>query len=282
MFRFLLSKIFKSREKMTGEQVKPFLDHLEDLRWTIIKIAITLVLSMVLSFVWHKEIFHLLEVPLQKAGYDPRKVLFLGEFAGAFMIAITLSFYAGIVVSFPLLMFFLAEFVLPALTPREKRFTLPAIAIGFALFLGGAWFCYEFIMPAVTKFMVGFAHSIGIDEKIEARSYFKTVALMAIVFGMMCQVPVVMVTLNLIGIVTYRWIKTTRAYGYAGILTLCAIVSPTPDIPSLALFTVPIIALYEICIWVIYLLDKRREKREAALAAKMDRPYEDEKNEPID
>lgn len=282
MYRFVLNKLFKSREKIAGDDVKPFLDHLEDLRWTIIKVAITLVVSMVLAFVWHKEIFHMLEVPLQKAGYDPRKVLFLGEFAGAFMIAITLSFYAGIVVSFPLLMWFLGEFILPALTPKEKKAALPAIFVGFALFLGGAWFCYEFIMPAVTKFMVGFANSIGIEEKIEAKSYFKTVALMAIVFGMLCQVPVVMVTLNMIGIVTYKWIKSTRAYGYAGILTLCAIVSPTPDIPSLALFTVPIITLYEICIWIIFVLDKRRAKREAIEAAKHDRPYEDDPNEPID
>lgn len=282
MFRLMLTKLFKSREKMTGEQVKPFLDHLEDLRWTIIKIAITVVVSMVLSFVWHKELIHLLEGPLKGAGYNPKEILFTAEYAAAFMIAISLSFYAGIVISFPLLTWFLGEFILPALTPRERKFALPAVAIGFGLFLGGVCFCFEFIVPAVTKFMLGFQQGLDFRATMEAKSYFKTVALMCIIFGMLCQVPVVMITLNLIGIVTYNWIKSTRAYGYAGILTLCAIVSPTPDIPSLMLFSLPIIVLYEMCIWVIFVLDKRRAKREAREAAKQDRPYEDDPYEPID
>ena len=81
---------------------------------------------------------------------------------------------------------------------------------------------------------------------------------MSIVFGLLCQIPVVMIALHGVGIVTYQWIKTTRSYAYAGIITLVVVVAPSPDVPSLVMFAVPIIALYEICIWVIYFLEKRK------------------------
>lgn len=263
MFRFLLTKLFAKREKMQNEDVKPFLDHLEDLRGTLFKMAAALVTATLACGYWYQDIFKLLEWPLRLAGYDPHKVLFFGEFTGGFMIAITVSFYAGIVVSLPILMYFLGGFVMPAMTDKEKRYVVPALFAGFVLFLAGAAFCFSFIMPLATKFMVGFNSKLGAQEIVEAKSYFKTVALMAIVFGLLCQLPVVMITLHGIGIVSYQWIRSTRMYAYAGILTLCGVVSPTGDIPSLFMFSLPIMALHEACIWIIYFLEKRQKPPES-------------------
>jgi sec-independent protein translocase protein TatC len=91
------------------------------------------------------------------------------------------------------------------------------------------------------------------------------VAHLCIAFGLLCELPVVMVTLNGIGIVSYEWLRSTRAYALAGILILSAIISPTPDIATLFILAAPIMALYEICIWVVWYLDKRRAKAERAL-----------------
>jgi sec-independent protein translocase protein TatC len=290
MFASLLKFVFKKREETAaaavrgdddGEVVKPFLDHLEDLRWTIVKIAVTIVISMALSFVWHKEIFHFLELPLVKNGLNPKDILVARGVITPFMAALSLSFYAGIVVAFPFLVYFLGDFVLPALTKKEKRYVLPAIGVGFLLFVLGAWFCFQFLVPAVIKFMANFATESGIKVQYDVKDYFGLVAMMCIAFGLLCQLPVVMVTLNGIGVVTYKWIASTRSYAVAAIFVLVAVVSPAPDVASILMFAVPLLCLYEICIWIIWYLDRNRAKRAAEEARKAAMPYDDP-NEPID
>ncbi len=266
MLRFLLTKLFTKREKMKGDDVKPFLDHLEDLRGTIFKMALTLVVAVSICYIWHKDVIHILQEPIIKAGFEPKKVLQLGGFTDAFMITLSISFYAGMVVAFPILIYFLGQFVLPAMTDKEKRMALPALIVGFILFLCGVTFAFKFIMPAVTKFMIGTAVDLDFLQNMQANSYFKTVALLCVIFGLLCQVPVVMVSLHGLGIISYAWIKSTRAYGYTSILVLCGIVSPTPDIPSLVLISLPIIGLYEVCIWVIYFLEKRKKPEDTSVA----------------
>ncbi len=280
MFRFLLTKLFAKREKMKNEDVKPFLDHLEDLRGTIFKMAFTLVASVSVCFIWNSELFYFLQLPLRVNGLDPKEVLVSHEVIGPFMASLTVSFYAGMTVSFPVLIYFLGEFILPAMTPREKKYALPAVVIGFVLFLLGAWFCFYYIVPGMVKFLSAWGAERGIKTQYAVGNYFKLVTLMCLVFGLLCQIPVVMISLHGVGIVTYAWIKSTRLYAYASILVLCGVVSPAPDIPSLVMITLPIMALYEICIWIIFLLEKRQKPPEsnavvsvAAAAAAM--PYGD-------
>ncbi len=258
MIRFLLTKLFSKREKMLGDDVKPFLDHLEDLRWTIFKMALTLAISMSVCFIWHSEVFHFLQWPLRVNGLEPRDVLVTQDVIAPFMSSLTLAFYAGIIVAFPVLIYYLGEFVLPAMTQVEKKYATPGLIVGFILFIGGAAFCFYYIAPAMIKFMADYAVKQGFKVQYGVGNYFKLVAMMSIVFGLLCQIPVVMIALHGVGIVTYQWIKTTRSYAYAGIITLVVVVAPSPDVPSLVMFAVPIIGLYEICIWVIYFLEKRK------------------------
>ena len=259
MFRLLLSKLFTKREKMKGDDVKPFLDHLEDLRGTIFKMALTLVSAVAICFIWNKEIFYFLQRPLFVNGLNPQEVLVSQEVIGPFMASLSVSFYAGLIASFPLLIYFLGEFVMPAMTDKEKKYAMPAIIVGFILFVAGAAFCFYQIVPTMVKFLAQWGTERGIKTQYAVVNYFKLVTLMSLIFGLLCQIPVVMVSLHGIGIVTYEWIRNTRAYAYAGILVLCGVVSPAPDIPSLIMITLPIMALYEACIWVIFLLEKRKK-----------------------
>src|SRR5205814_8790505 len=124
-----------------GETTKPFLEHLEDLRWTIVKMAITLVIAMTICFAFRSTLVRVLQAPLQEVGSQIGTLKALG-ITDSIVISFHLAFYAGIVLSFPLLLYFIAEFVLPALTAIEKRFVLPAILVSFALFLLGVTLCY--------------------------------------------------------------------------------------------------------------------------------------------
>src|SRR5260370_6241049 len=133
-----LQDIFKLGERPESETSKPFVEHLEDLRWTIVKMSITLVIAMIICFAFRSTLVRVLQAPLRDVGSQIGTLKALG-ITDSIVISFHLAFYAGIVLSFPLLLYFIAEFVLPALTAIEKRFVLPAIFVSFALFLLGVF-----------------------------------------------------------------------------------------------------------------------------------------------
>src|SRR5215471_12509008 len=141
-----LRDIFKFRDPPETEASKPFLEHLEDLRWTIVKMALTLGIAMIGCFTFRSTLVHVLQAPLRDLGSQVGTLKALG-ITDSIVISFHLAFYAGIVISFPLLLYFLAEFVLPALTAMEKRFLFPAIASVSRCFLSVCSFaifgCYR-------------------------------------------------------------------------------------------------------------------------------------------
>src|SRR5687768_2718378 len=111
----LLSKIFKIREKSDGDIVKPFLEHMEDLRWTLLKMLFTLIAAMIFAFWFRTDLMRILQGPLDQVDPSLSGQLVVTQIAGSFMLSIKMAFYAGIIIAFPFLSFFLADFVLPAL-----------------------------------------------------------------------------------------------------------------------------------------------------------------------
>ena len=140
-----LRNFFNFREA-PNDASKPFLEHLEDLRWTIVKMAITLVIAMVLCFAFRGTLVRVMQAPLRDIDQKLGVLRALG-ITDSITISFHLAFYAGIVISFPLLLYFAAEFVLPALTAMEKKFMMPAIGVSFALFLTGVIVCYYWLLP---------------------------------------------------------------------------------------------------------------------------------------
>jgi len=147
----VLRDIFKFRDLPESETSKPFLEHLEDLRWTIVKMAITLMIAMIVCFAFRSALVRIMQAPLREVGSQIGTLKALG-ITDSIVISFHLAFYAGIVLSFPLLLYFIAEFVLPALTAIEKRFVLPAILVSFALFLLGVTVCYFWLLPKTILF----------------------------------------------------------------------------------------------------------------------------------
>src|SRR5438045_9298959 len=155
-----LRDIFKFRDLPESETSKPFLEHLEDLRWTIVKMALTLGAAMSVCFAFRSALVRILQAPLRDVGSQIGALKALG-ITDSIVISFHLAFYAGIVVSFPLLLYFLAEFVLPALTAVEKRFLFPAIVGSFGLFLLGVVVCYFWLLPKTILFFFRDTQSLG-------------------------------------------------------------------------------------------------------------------------
>lgn len=189
MWKFLLTKVFKARDKFAvdlggdKDAEKPFIEHLEDLRSMIVRMAITLVVVTIVTFVYCKELLTLIRMPIVLAGLDKKIVLINLQVTGGFMTAMNISLVAGIVLAFPLLLYFLLQFVLPGLRTTEKKILWPALAIGFGLFMTGMLFAFYVVSPRALQFFyefsVDFLNNFGADTAAKAAEATKDAAAVA-------------------------------------------------------------------------------------------------------
>src|SRR2546428_6838909 len=204
-----LRDIFRFRELPESETSKPFLEHLEDLRWMIVKMAITLVIAMIVCFGFRSVLVRVLQAPLHDVGSQIGTLKALG-ITDSIVISFHLAFYAGIVLSFPLLLYFAAEFVLPALTAMEKRFLLPAIGVSFALFLLGVTVCYFWLLPKTILFFFRVTESLGRAPTLSVQQDYSFVTRFTIGFGLSLELPVVVLTPGLYGLITFGVMVLTK------------------------------------------------------------------------
>ena len=178
ILRPIFEKLFKFRETVSRQNKsrpgaddgfdpheKPFLDHLEDLRKTLMKIAAALAITTILGFAFHKQIFEFVLSPLDLATFPDeagggslreRLSFMVLSPPEILMLSIKVSFFAGLIGAFPLLVFFIGEFVLPGLRQQEKKLVIPGIGIGFILFIIGASFAFYMATPIALKFFYQF------------------------------------------------------------------------------------------------------------------------------
>lgn len=254
----ILKKLFQIRDE--GDVEKPFLEHLEDLRWTLIKSGIALAAAMTGAFFFRVPLTRLIQRPLDEAAPEmAAKIQSLGP-ADSITISFQLAFYAGIVIAFPFLLYFLIEFILPALTQQERKLLLPGIAIATGLFLAGVLFAYYIVLPMTLAFFYTDAQSLGWAPSWTVRDYFSFVTQFAIAFGLCFELPVVVMALVKLGLLTAKTLRSTRSYAVVAICFLAAVITPTTDILTLVLMSGPMLLLYEICIWIAVLLEKRAKR----------------------
>ncbi len=286
MWKPLLNKVFKMRDKVAmnlgkGDEEKPFLEHLDDLRTMLVRIAITLLVFAIGTFVFYQELFSALLYPLQLAGLattedGARKLLQNTDVAGPFMMAVNVSLIASVILSFPLLLIFILQFVLPGLRPKEKRLLFPAIGIGTGLFLAGCAFAFWQVLPRALRFFSDFAATMGSRQDWTIDNYVTFSTRFILVFGIAFELPVVVMALVKLDFLNYKLMKSTWRHALIAITLFAAVITPTPDILTLLLMSGPLYILYFICVVLAYFLEKKerklypeyyaeREKDEAAL-----------------
>src|SRR5437588_1740214 len=254
-----LRDIFKFRDLPETETSKPFLEHLEDLRWMIVKMAVTLSAAMIVCFAFRSALVRMLPVPLRDVRSQVASVMVLG-ITVSILISFHLAFYAGIVLSFPLLLYFIAEFVLPALTAVEKRFLFPAILVSFALFLLGVTVCYFWLLPKTILFFFRDTESLGWAPTWTVQQYYSFVTRFTLGFGLAFELPVVVLALVRFGLITYRFMARTRPYTVVLIFILATVITPTPDILTLIAMALPTCLLYDSCMWIAWRMERRRAR----------------------
>lgn len=176
-----------------------------------------------------------------------------------FMLSMKVSFVAGIVVSFPLLLMFILQFILPGLHAHEKKVLWPAMAVGFGLFLAGSAFAYCWVLPRALLFFYEWSGGMGISNDWRIGEYISFATQFTLLFGLSFELPVVVMVFVKLGLLGYETMARTRSYAIVGIFVAAAILTPTPDVFTLLLMALPMIVLYEICIWFAY-FDRKKNR----------------------
>ena len=363
---FFLNKIFQLRDQGNPSAEKPFLEHLEDLRVSITRIVLTLLISTIACFIFRNELMDIIRRPvtqvweqgeqsalkdtgidlekweaaktiaevfnkleeqdrahyLQEFG-DPEEILtnirivnlfraaltleneeeqknFIESHSGldealrnkvlalidggpsprvdargklvlmqalkpteGFMLSIKLAFFAGIVIAFPFLLYFILQFVLPGMHDTERRALWPAMAIGFGLFLSGVFFSYYIVLPEVLEFFHEYSSDMMIENEWRIGYYISFATQFTLIFGLSFELPVLVMTLVKLGVLNCEMMRRTRAYAILSIFVIAALITPTPDAFTLCLLAGPMVVLYEICIWLAFLLERKTARLEA-------------------
>ncbi len=314
-----------------GGPVKSFLDHLEDLRWLLVKSAAALFVGMVICLYGTTQIVWALKLPLRNAAlvkvssqqkavvrfgahnlavFEPSTNRFgpldLGtnrfveiqiepvtvgtnvflsarvepnpleetmlstatdlvylDPAAPFMSSLSLAFYGGILLAAPFIFYFLAQFILPALRVKEKKYVLRACAVGVGLFMSGVAFCYFFVLARALKYAEAWANWMGVKvPEWRAETYFSFVTKFMLGMGLGFELPVVLLALVKIGILDYAKLAAMRRYMVVINLVLGALLT-TPEVFTQVVMAIVLQVLYEISVWIAWYWERQDRKRAA-------------------
>jgi len=233
------------------------MDHLGDLRVMIIRMAVVLVVAMICAFFFRDILASVIQRPL--VAIDPARASSLQSLgvADSMTISLQLSFYAGVILSFPVLVFLLAQFLFPALKPTERKILLPVSAFGLILFLGGVLFSYLVVLPGTLDFFFKDAKAMHWTPTWTVREYYSFTTQFLIAFGVAFEMPMVVLALVKLGMLTAEKLRKTRAAAIVTIFTVAAFITPSPDLVTYLLMGGPMVVLYEACIWLARWVEPR-------------------------
>jgi sec-independent protein translocase protein TatC len=248
----------------SGMQAKPLLAHLDDLRRALLWALGALAIGMLIAIRFAPDFYRILKAPLQGVVDNPDTFLRNIDITGGVSIAMQTVFWGGLLLSAPAILAAIGWFVFPGLTRRERRAVLGGLLFAAALFVGGVLMCYYFALGPALKIMLWFNEWMGFKvEFFLVTSYIGFVLKLLLSFGLTFELPIVLLILGHLGIINSDQLRRTRRHAIVIILIIAMVITPTQDPFSMLLLAIPLIALHEICIWMIWA--KERSKRRAAV-----------------
>ena len=239
---------------MTTEQSEmPFLDHLEELRWRIIKSLLAVVAGALLIFLYIDPIFKILLRPATSLETPPN--LQVLKVHGMFMIKWGIAFVGGLILGIPVITYQFWKFVAPGLLENERRYAFPVILFSFLSFVVGVMFAYYIVIPFSLNFFTGMGY-VDVANNFSINYYFSYILWILFSAGMLFELPVIVLILSMIGILTPAFMRHSRRHSVVTILILSALLTP-PDPVSLMMMSVPLMILYEISIGISHIFGKK-------------------------
>ncbi len=250
-----------SKQAPKGEM--PFLDHLEELRmrlfWSVGTLAVCTMIAFAL--VWNYPVIDIISAPIQP--YLVGGKLIYTHPADPIAIVLKVAFGLGLASASPMLVYQAWAFLSPALHAHEKRVVIPVIAGAFVLFATGAFLAVKFAMPAMFDVLFSF-QSGSLTQMITAREYVGFALVICLSFGGAFQLPIVILTLTLLGLVTPTSLAKFRKHAAVGSFVLASVITPGDLIIMTLWLGVPLYGLYEISIVLSWIVHRTRMRRAAA------------------
>ena len=269
---------FVKRIKAPKEQKAhmSFIDHLEVLRWHIIRSAIAIVSASIIIFIFIDWVFdfitygglcnlghklHLGDALCMPVVHIP---LLGSTVSGPFMSAITISFTCGLILAFPYVFWEIWRYIKPALSPKELKNAKGSVTWVSVCFFSGALFGYYLLAPFTFNFLGNYKlGTLGVYTYLPTLDdYTDTLTSIILGCGIGFELPVIAYVLSKIGIINPKLLKTYRKYAYVLILILAAVITPSPDWTSQMIVTIPLVILYEISIFLSSKVYRERLKKE--------------------
>jgi len=231
-----------------------FLDHLEELRWRLVRCLLAMVIGSAVSFGYIDHILNVLLYPARSTS-NPINLQVLSV-QGMFLIKWFISFISGFILALPYLIYQFWRFVAPGLKVNEKKYVFPVVFFSFSSFITGILFGYFILVPFSLEFFsgIGVAH---VDNNFSIQYYFSFMTWLLLGAGIIFQLPVVSLVLSAIGILTPPFMRHYRRHSVVVILILSSFITP-PDPVSMLIMSFPLILLYEMSIGVSWLVNRRR------------------------
>jgi len=232
-----------------------FLDHLEELRWRIIKGLLAIIVGSAVSFGFIDQILEILLKPTTATSY--RIALQVLSVQGMFLIKWFIAFISGFVLAMPVVVYQIWKFVTPGLKINEKRYALPVVLFACISFITGVSFGYLVLIPFSLEFFSGMGAGL-VENNFSITYYFSFLIWLLLGAGLVFQLPVLSLFLSAIGVLTPPFMRHYRRHAIVTILILSSFITP-PDPVSMLMMAVPLVVLYEISIGVSWMVNHRRE-----------------------
>jgi sec-independent protein translocase protein TatC len=238
----------------------PFTVHLAELRTRLIYSSFAIALAFALAYWQSDRLVGILLAPLVSV-LPPESPVVFTKLTEPFVTYLKLAFYTSLFVASPVWLIQAWAFVTPGLYEHERRAVVPLVALSIVAFLAGGAFCYFIAFPAMFRFFLSFQNDFLLAAP-SIREYLDLTSKLVLAFGLGFEYPVAILVLARLGLVTAEKLRKVRGYATLTIFVLAAVVTP-PDLLSQTLFALPMLALYEIGIWVAWAVARRRPERPA-------------------
>jgi len=260
----------KSKNNKPKEKIMTFWDHLDELRWHIMRSLIAVVLLAIVAFINREIIFdYIILAPSSSEFVTNRALCRIGDWlsvsalcvkdmklqiinikmSGQFLTHMYISIVAGFIMAFPYVLWEIWRFIKPAMKASEQKYSSGGVFISSVLFLMGILFSYFIIVPLTVNFLGTYQVSDSVYNQISLTSYINTVVSVTFSVGLVFELPILVYFLTKIGILTPEFMRKNRKYMYVIMLILAAVITP-PDMFSQILVVLPLIVLYEFSIGV--------------------------------
>lgn len=262
----IFSKMARQKKPRDRKEAT-FLEHLEELRQRLIRCFIYVTVAAIVTFAIRHQLMELAQYPIYRAG----ELAGIGniefkEFrpAGALVLSFHIAFVAGIILASPLWLLEAWMFIEPALEDHERKWVVPLLPFAVFLFISGVGFCY-WMCPRAFAILLKFQRDLGVAPEFILRDYLTFFLRLLLIFGVMFELPLVIMFLSAVGIVRSEYLAKHWRIAVVVIAVACAIVTPTPDAVTLLFLAGPMVGLYLLSIVLARFVEKGR-KRGAAIS----------------